>query len=97
MSSNASPSSDQKTSDNTTDTHRHRIPTVKGQKRIRPAWSDWNFEVDATAPKMQPCAWCGKEAIPMAHTTTGVANSRKYFCSNAHGKLYLRAKQEKSA
>ena len=77
------------------DTHRHRIPTVKGQKRNRPAWSDWNFETDRPAPKTEPCAWCGKVAVPHAHTNTNA--KKKYFCSNKHGKLYLRAKQEKSA
>jgi len=86
----------QKNSDNTTDTHRHRTPIVKGQRRKRPAWSDWNFETNPLASKTEPCAYCGKEAVPLAHTNSGDVVGRKYFCSNEHGKLYLYDKQKRT-
>ena len=74
-------------SDNITDMHSQRMPMVSGQRRKRPAWSDWGFTAKRKPAKPKVCDWCGEIKIALAH------DGRKFFCTSEHGKLYLRAKK----
>lgn len=74
-------------------THGQRTPMVKGQKRVRPAWSQWNFESEHKAKTVKPvkCGNCGTVAIPLAH------QHKRKFCTFACGKEFLRKRAETEA
>jgi hypothetical protein len=70
------------------DNHKLRTPVVHGQKRKRPAWTNWNFELPTHKPSTpQVCSNCGTVGIPLAHYM------KKRFCTFQCGKAYMKKRQ----